>query len=403
MQSTIAKPQVSHYFPRLPQELRDNIWRECLPWRIVEIDDYLARYSLNGPLDDDSDHDHQAQPPTACFMRSTSKLNASPPIITRVCRESRRVALRTGGFMDRPFPTGPPHGWKSRKMRNWFDKERDIVHVHWNALINRLWGAHPASEHLVHFESNLSAARAGCSINQTLLSPSGHSTPWMRHRAVLERIGRVAVCFETVCIHAPEGAAIASGLFGMLGEERIILVDALDYDRLGKLWALWDAHREEHPDPLTFDFFSECYAQAAGSEAQRRRTQTIHDAVECIQKRWVLDNWDEQDELPGWSERQHVWLATPDWVSTRDYIKKGRQRHRRDYMSMWVPKRDHPWMIQVYSRMPEFRPVIMFRLCTDTYYLQQGTTRGNRLGRWDDQWRIKCSGNSIPPWRKQWT
>lgn len=96
-----------------------------------------------------------------------------------------------------------------------------------------------------------------------------------------------------------EGPAVASGLFGMFGKERLILVDALDYGRLGKLWALWDAHREERPDPLTYDFFSECHAQHTGSEAQLRRTQAIHRTVEDIQKQWVLDHWDEQDQLPG--------------------------------------------------------------------------------------------------------
>lgn len=288
------------------------------------------------------------------------------------------------------------HRRESKISSTWLDKERDVVHLHWHGSV-AFWyhGTGPQGGELIRVESNLSAAKAGCAVDRRLLWPGGHAKPWMEDRGVLERIGRIAVCLKVVCIHAPEGPGIASGLFGLLGEERIILVDALDYDRLGKLWALWDAHRGDHPDPLTYDFFSECHAQHPGSEAQRRRTQTIHKTIEDIQKQWVLDDWDEQDEIPGWTEREHVWLSTPDWVSTRDYTKKGSQSYRRNYMSQWVPNRDHPWMRQVYSRMPDFRPVIMFRLCTDTYYLQRGTTRNNRLRRWDDYWRVQ----GRVPWR----
>lgn len=66
---------------------------------------------------------------------------------------------------------------------------------------------------------------------------------------MLELISRVMVCLETVCIHAPEGPAVASRLFGMLGWERFTLVDALDYDRLNKLWALWATYRKNAQTP----------------------------------------------------------------------------------------------------------------------------------------------------------
>lgn len=271
----------------------------------------------------------------------------------------------------------------------WVDKERDIIHLHWTGRADIDWGPSVLS-HLDRIESVLAMARAGCSIDRGYLYRSRYCALWKEDRAVLERIGRVAVCFNMVCIHADEGSAIASELFGMFGEECISLVDALDYDRLKRLWALWDAHRGKHPDPLTFDFFSECHAQQPGSEVQNRWTQNIHDDMEDIKQQWVLDNWEEQEvETPDWSEREQVWLATPDWVPTRDYKQKHRQRHRRGYMSKWVPKLDRPWMKQAYSHMPEFRPVIMFRLCTDTYYLEQGTRCSGRLGCWEDTWRVK--------------
>lgn len=150
---------------------------------------------------------------------------------------------------------------------------------------------------------------------------------------------------------------------------------------------------KERPDPLTFDFFNDSHAQHEGSEAQHRRSHNIRETLEHIKIRWVLDNWEEEQVInPGWSERQHVWPDTPDWVVTRD-LRNIRKYHL-GYMSKWLPNRDHPWMRQVYSHMPEFRPVIMFRLCTDMYYVEKGTIRRGRLGRWDDHWRARRLENS---------
>ncbi|KAJ4425216.1 hypothetical protein N0V82_000025 [Gnomoniopsis sp. IMI 355080] len=252
-----------------------------------------------------------------------------PLIISRVCRESRQVACETGRMID-PLQTSDEDSILSRRRqvvkKKWFDKARDVVHLHWNAYIDAEWGVHTTRDRLPFLKAPaFAAARAGCSITLPLLSPGGHSLPWLKGRAILERISRVMVCLQTVCIHADKGPAVASGLFGRLGEEPIVLVDALDYERLSKFWALWDAHRAEHPDPLTFDFFRECHAQHQGSDAQRLRTRTICETIEDIRTQWVLDNWEEQDELRRWPAGESVWMATPSWVATRDPVKKWRQ------------------------------------------------------------------------------
>lgn len=47
-------------------------------------------------------------------------------------------------------------------------------------------------------------------------------------------------------------------------------------------------------------------------------------------------------------------------------------RLRRDNYTLskrlWVPNRGHAWVKEVYLRMPEFLPTVMFRLCTNKYY-----------------------------------
>ena len=69
-----------HYFPQLPRELRDAIWRLCIPQRVRETH-RLDYYEIFRP----------------CASVKTSIENAKPPTIARICRESRLVAYEIGG------------------------------------------------------------------------------------------------------------------------------------------------------------------------------------------------------------------------------------------------------------------------------------------------------------------
>lgn len=150
MQQISVTHRTFQYFLKLPQELRDRIWRECLPCRVVELDFPDRRDALCIPLDDDSDCDNQAQPPPACSMSNTSNLDAAPQIISRVCRESRWVAFETGGFMDNPLHRRVHcQSARSRIKKQWFDNVRDAIHLHWNAYIDSEWGIAPDPDVLV--------------------------------------------------------------------------------------------------------------------------------------------------------------------------------------------------------------------------------------------------------------
>ncbi|KAL3703665.1 hypothetical protein TMatcc_010854, partial [Talaromyces marneffei ATCC 18224] len=80
-----------HFFPKLPIELRLQIWRLCLPQRVYEKDNpfYPIVFRL---LDDDG--------PSPCLLHQTTEANRRPPVITRVCRESRIVAQENGGYYE---------------------------------------------------------------------------------------------------------------------------------------------------------------------------------------------------------------------------------------------------------------------------------------------------------------
>lgn len=85
---------IFHPFPRLPLELREEIWRLCPPHRVhrvQEIDDPNARivWEICG-LEEDK---------ISCGFYPTSRSNDRPPLLTRVCHESHSVACRTGEWI----------------------------------------------------------------------------------------------------------------------------------------------------------------------------------------------------------------------------------------------------------------------------------------------------------------
>lgn len=50
---------------------------------------------------------------------------------------------------------------------------------------------------------------------------------------------RLMVCVENVTIHAPLQPALDSGLFGLLGDARVVLVDATDTGLKRQYLAFW--------------------------------------------------------------------------------------------------------------------------------------------------------------------
>ncbi|KAI1750860.1 hypothetical protein F4782DRAFT_532143 [Xylaria castorea] len=125
-------------FTRLPRELRDMIWRFCLSPRIVEVR-YLTCF---------------LPPPSATIdenrLNIKLALPVKPPLITRVCRESRREALRCAKYKgERPtkLPRRPNlyDGPKPRKRAYghlWFNKNTDVITFNarpWELLSRSLW------------------------------------------------------------------------------------------------------------------------------------------------------------------------------------------------------------------------------------------------------------------------
>lgn len=74
-----------HLFLELPYEIRAIIWELCLPHRVQEIE--VPRNDIRWPYE-------------SCRQVSAYMANRRPPAISRVCRESRAVAMQSGQQYD---------------------------------------------------------------------------------------------------------------------------------------------------------------------------------------------------------------------------------------------------------------------------------------------------------------
>jgi len=104
-----------HLFKELPFELRRSIWKFCLPNRIVDIDFTSCQEDLS----------------TACQgVGMTSLLNMSPPIITRVCKESRAVGFEG---IDASLVGEDVHpdcdNFAYFRDNYWFNPSTDVIHL----------------------------------------------------------------------------------------------------------------------------------------------------------------------------------------------------------------------------------------------------------------------------------
>jgi hypothetical protein len=113
-----------HLFPQLPTELRLAIWRECLPYRVVAIDHLF--------------NDWKAEGPAPCKrIAATTRIDSQPPVITRVCRESRTVAFETAKRLPVPKDFDDEASWYWQMLvrpRPWLDRARAVIHLNWGPL-----------------------------------------------------------------------------------------------------------------------------------------------------------------------------------------------------------------------------------------------------------------------------
>lgn len=203
--SSPQEPGTFHRFQRLPPELRVIIWRHCLPHRVVELDEPFDESGLALP----------------CGLELTSHMNGHPPLISRVCRESRVVALQSRSLIPKE---GMPEDakWRTDTQLNIpIDRSRDLVHLNWT----------PGSPYYHSRGSSVSylawhaawVARGGSLMKDNL-----------RYAEIdaLKKMSSWLVVMRVVIIHARYEYAAKTGLFGLLGDAPVQVVEVSDEARV---------------------------------------------------------------------------------------------------------------------------------------------------------------------------
>ncbi|EED23010.1 hypothetical protein TSTA_064760 [Talaromyces stipitatus ATCC 10500] len=175
-----------HLFPRLPTEIRLEIWRASLPRRIISLD---SRNPCPGPSKD--------------FIQIWQR----PPSIACVCKEARSVAFQHGRLRWAENVDGP-------------DK-RLLETIPEHILADHLLADAKQAKAVVISSSYMNFHH----IEETARLLTFLNNPFLY-------IARNYV------VHMSKGEAIDSGLFGFNAEEPIVLVDDKDKDQLRKYAAV---------------------------------------------------------------------------------------------------------------------------------------------------------------------
>lgn len=350
-------------FPDLPKELRDEIWRQCLPHRVVELNLPDQEYLLWCVQDRNGqslpDLDHQRGRP--CELQSTSRRNCAAPTIARVCHESRKVALKAAGptLLDH-FPS---LSIIADSCRSWADFTRDTAHLHWGSGLSELVASGETDLLQKCLESTSKFHTA--SICADLLDSVHHRNRRIVMDCLVKRPSW-SICCAYVWIHATDEAAITkSALWGPLSEERIVLVDARDTKRIAAFRNFWET-QGTMKDLDTKAFFEACVDDVPKIHYLETPTEFLED----LQVRWIHDHIPFEEANFDVEELQsQVWLSKPENLDGSEDDPRqtdyGDLPGRPFARQLWSPNRDHPWVQDMLAQMPEIQPTVMFRLCTN--------------------------------------
>lgn len=333
------------HFGRLPFELRRDIWKLALPkHRVMEID---------RPLGDNTKHNDN----------KASFANSRPPLITRVCRESRSVAFEEGGIngvhVNADIVLAP--GVDKFIDNAWFNPRTDVVHMNYSRPGNIHGNPDAAPINPVHYFLATAEKGVAASITADLLLPFA---PKMEPRSsqgasyyqlkLLECRKEYFVSLRTNSLHLDKEAVLTSGLFGELGEERLILVGVEDSEKLQQLYGLWKASNREGDEPEA-TFFN------LAVENPERFKYALDQWEYGVKSHWIfclklLQAYPEDlDQL-------HRLMAEIARSPTAQEVDAFRKDPRGGWQYTFYEE-DHPFVKTALEAMPNFKPMIMFRLC----------------------------------------
>ncbi|KAK3312825.1 hypothetical protein B0H66DRAFT_595334 [Apodospora peruviana] len=354
---------VFHFFRRIPPELRRAIWLLCLPRRVVGLN----------------------TAPTAeagtCHFAPTSHRSWAPPVISAVCAESRYIVVENGVNLEKmladlALPESRRTRWTNFYTSSlgllWFQSMRDIVHI---PLARGPYEKGDPAPMLLRLAVAKAGGRVSIMANVLLgfhdtgftqapfsgLEPGIYPAVWELFFRLSHNNSEVNFVLELVNIHIPFCAGRSSGLFGLLGDESVQLVDAMDETAILPFYNLWSTHGHGSKlDRGTANFFMSVLENTP--LFMRRVRQWRAD----ITKVWMWHLWlgaHETQKKKGPIrandlKTDQVWRPPGSWGQG---IKRKILQLGIDLLRFELNK-DNQWVAGTLAKLPVPRLVIMFRL-----------------------------------------
>jgi hypothetical protein len=197
----------------------------------------------------------------APIHRATAILNGLPPVITRVCQESRAIAYESEGWPDSYGEAPLEADWVCstngdiRANNFWLDYKRDSVHLNWLPHYGPYYGNGSGSVlmHLAWHAKKLGrrpSIMAECLIDCCV--PGNEDEIW----EIFELLPSWWAIMRIVVVHTSFREAASSGLFGLLGDACVQIVPVSDQTRIN----------------VFYDFADKCERQAPSDQNMQRDT-----------------------------------------------------------------------------------------------------------------------------------
>jgi hypothetical protein len=173
---------------------------------------------------------------------------------------------------------------------------------------------------------------------------------------LLEHRKDYLVTLIIVNLHVRVDQAASSGLFGRLAEERVKLVDPADEETIQKYHHLWSLGPQDDQEPAAF------FKLALSTKLLQDRVKIWGNYVG---RQWLRHKWSQvlDENITNIKEPDKVWLEAPGDGDKYD------EPEDPEIMLPEYPNKDHPWVKKTLEGMPQFSPMIMFRLCEDKCYI----------------------------------
>ncbi|KAH9993897.1 hypothetical protein F4779DRAFT_623417 [Xylariaceae sp. FL0662B] len=254
-------------FPKLPPELRLEIWAYCMPHRVVQM--YDPKYA-------------KSERRQRLARNCGTPMSTGPPLISRVCHESRIFALRHGSAETAALLEKPV----------WFNWTTDTVHIertrlplyfnniNWSTIKGR---DHAATAPTVAPNRDVPLSVSWELIEQEFLRGDEKMTMWVVKHMAKRR--KCEVVLFDMSIHMSHQDACASGLFGLFAEETTMHINIQDASQVETLSAAYDkAHAQMQRRNLRN--ISNLREYLAGGELG----DDIKFFLRCVKTAWLKEN-----------------------------------------------------------------------------------------------------------------